>query len=163
MQEEITNITLTNEVAAALIADGCRGDKHVAKQVRANCGEAFNDLLGTRGPDGVDIRVTENTKDTVHVPLPHYSGESRGGGDDAAALSEAEQEQISGSVEIVICALIVGGVSAGVVVGTLLVTGAIVGGVLGSEAKANERAARERSAQRAASSVKTVGGDVGLT
>ena len=63
MKEETTNETLLNEVAAALVADGCRGDKRAAARLRSNCETALNDL-DMRVPDGVNIRVAENTPDT---------------------------------------------------------------------------------------------------
>ena len=163
MKEETTGMVLPNELVAAIVADECRGDERAAARLRADCGKAVNDLIGARMPDGVAVRVAENTPDTVHVVLPHYSGESFGSGD-SVTLSEAELRHIAGGIEfMVIATLFVAGLSFSVITGALLVTGGIIGGVLGAEAKASERAARERSAQRAASAVKTVGGDVGLT
>ena len=117
MKEETTGMVLPNELVAAIVADECRGDERAAARLRADCGKAVNDLIGARMPDGVAVRVAENTPDTVHVPLPHYSGEASA--ELAAAMSEAELAQISGGE--VLCSVLIGVAIGGAVLGAAAV------------------------------------------
>ena len=151
MREETTNVPLLNEVAAAFVADGCRGDKRAAERLRSDCRTALNDL-DVRVPDSVDVRVAENTPDTVHVPLPHYNH------DEAAAMTMTEDElkQISGG-EIIIAVCIGIGVTLTAVV---VVGGLAIGGVLDRVAPIGSDSP---SSSSATASVDTVGGNPELS
>ena len=113
-------MTLAKEVVAAIVADGCRNNKRTAEHLRLDCRRALEDLIGARVPDGVNISAAQNTADTVHVPLPHYS---RNLADEViATMSEAELKQISGG-EIIVAGIIIAGI------GAVLISGVVVLGL----------------------------------
>ena len=151
MKEEATNMTLANEVVAALVADGCRGDGRMAERLRSDCGKALGDL-GARMPDGMSIRVAENTPDMVHVPLPHYKFCDEGA---AATMSEDELKQISaGEVIIAVLIGVVGFVGFGTVIG-----GAVALGVLCEQGRFDTPSQTGRRVGTNAAAVNTVGGN----
>ena len=153
MRGKTTNVSLISEVAAALIADGCRGDRRAAERLRSDCGTALNDL-DVRVPDGVDVRVAENTPDTVHVPLPHYSyGVSSGA--DAMSMSEEELRQISAGEVVLAVAFTIG-------IAVTIVFGVVVGSLAGSGVLSGGDSPSEPGAATTAR-VNTVGGDPGLS
>ena len=92
---------ITNEMAAAVIADKCRQDKGLADRLCRDSREALESISGTVSDD-VEISVARNTPDLVHVVLPDYKVQK-----DISAnrLSDEDMRQISGG-EIFITTLI---------------------------------------------------------
>ena len=65
---------IPNEMASAIIADGCREDKDLAARLSADCGKTVLESSGGAAslPEDVRVFTVQNTADQVHIALPHY-------------------------------------------------------------------------------------------
>lgn len=111
MTNKITEIIIP-EITSAVIADRCRDDAAFAKDLKNNPIASLESKLDVALQDsGIDIRVAQNTDETVHVALPHYENME----EIAGQMTDEEMAGVSGG-EIFVTALVIGGIVAGGVV-----------------------------------------------
>ena len=78
-------ILLTNEIASALLAKKCAGDKALLSAVKSDPGEAL-DMRET----ALQVRTVQNTADVLHVCVPSYEALNK--------VNDGELNQVSGGV-----------------------------------------------------------------
>ncbi len=119
-----TRIPAMNEVAAALLADTCRRDENFRAELQKDVRKTFADR-GVLLADGMNVRLVQNTADTVHVALPCYDSFDRSFSD----LTDEQLRAISGGEIIVTILFAIGGALTAVGAGaSALATGAAVVG-----------------------------------
>ena len=69
---ESTN-SISNEVAAAVIADKCRADQGLARRLQADGKAALSSLSERALADDLSVSVVRNAPGQVHVVLPDYA------------------------------------------------------------------------------------------
>ena len=123
-------IPAMNEVVAALLADTCRRDENFRAELQKDARKTFADR-GVLLADGMNVRLVQNTADTVHVALPCYDSFDKSFSD----LTDEQLQAISGGEIIITIIFAIGGAltAVGTAVGAgasaLAVGGAVVGTV----------------------------------
>ena len=121
--------SITNEMAAAIIADKCRADQDFFRCMQADCKTALSSLSGVSLTDDLNVSVVRNAPGRVHVVLPDYESQKDV---QRSHLSDEQMAQVSGG-EILITILAVG------VVGAAIVGSGIAAAVVTEEQKRQHR------------------------
>ena len=106
------------EITSAIIADKCRVDAAFAKDLKSEPVASLESKLDISLKDsGVDIRVTQNTPEQVHVALPHYKNMEEMS--NYHQMTEEEMAQIAGgevfiAVIVTVAVVVVGGALFGI-------------------------------------------------
>jgi hypothetical protein len=100
-----------------------QADAAFRKKLVADPRAAVYDAVGLEIPKGLQVKVYENTADTIHLPIAARANAN-------AELSEAELEQVAGgklsqqqTTNVGICAGVAGGIAAGCVLGAIATLG----------------------------------------
>lgn len=132
-----SQIPAINELVAALLADTCRRDENFRAEFCKDAKKTFADR-GASLADEIDVRLVQNTADTVNVVLPCYENF-----DEAFSnLTDEQLRAISGGEIFVTLAFAIGGAltAIGTAVGVggagALTTGALVVGAVAAGAGA---------------------------
>ena len=97
---ESTN-SISNEVAAAVIADKCRADQGLARRLQADGKAALSSLSERALADDLSVSVVRNAPGQVHVVLPDYAFQKD---EEQSLLTDEQMADIAGG-EIILAVI----------------------------------------------------------
>ncbi len=110
-----------NEISATVLGNASAKDGDFRRQLLNNPKQVIQDISTQSVPQDINIRVAQNTEDTVHIPVPSYKELEN----NTAHVSDQDLQNISGG-EIIGSALVIFGFGATVITGAVAATAAIV-------------------------------------
>ncbi len=112
----IKELPLINEISATLLGSVATKDDAFRNQLLNDPRQAIQSLSSQSVSQDINVRVAQNTEDTVHIPVPNYDKLRS-----KEYLSDKELKKVSGG-EILIAAV--------VATGLVVLSGAAIGGLV---------------------------------